>query len=267
MYKIIKILYAYLPKRIISYLGGSIWLKSTRDLILRPNNIDVIIEENIRWGESRFQFFGPIKIAVKAKQRGIENTLLRHSIDLIDKLDIKECVIIDIGANYGFISLVFQKNIKKELKIIAFEPHPAICKAFNRSILENDITNIKLENMAVGDKDCEIELNLYGQTSNILQNREYVIDKTMIPQINLDQYLSHNNILPNFIKIDVDGYELNVLMGLTETIRKCNPIFVVETNNEISVLDYFQERNYKLLDLHMKEFEGVPDNIFCIPKS
>ena len=62
----------------------------------------------------------------------------------------------------------------------------------------------------------------------------------------------------------MDGYELNVLKGLQDTINKYKPIIVVETNDSEEVLQFLKNCNYKLLDLNLKEFEGIPNNVFCI---
>jgi FkbM family methyltransferase len=148
--------------------------------------------------------------------------------------------------------------------IYSFEPHPEVFKVFQKSIAENNITNITSENVAIGSEDCDIMLNLYGQTSNILNSKISVKNKVLIRQINLDNYLANKNVKPNFIKIDVDGYELNVLKGLKETITNCKPIMVIETNDDYQVLDFLKNCGYHLLDLDLKEFEGMPNNVFCI---
>ena len=80
----------------------------------------------------------------------------------------------------------------------------------------------------------------------------------------MDNYLLQNNVQPNFIKIDVDGYEMNVLKGLRQTITKFKPIMVIETNDDYEVLNFLKECNYKLLDLDLNEFDGMPNNVFCV---
>ena len=203
-------------------------------------------------------------MAVKAKNKGIERKLLRNSLKLIkdNKIDIP--VILDIGANYGFISLALQTNLNETTMIHSFEPHPAIFKTFQKSVFENKMNNITLNNVAIGSEDCDIVLNLYGQTSNILGSNENIKGKVTIEQINLDNYILVNNIQPNFIKIDVDGYEMNVLKGLRQTITKFKPIMVIETNDDYEVLNFLKECNYKLLDLDLNEFDGMPNNVFCV---
>ena len=266
MEKIIKLLYSILPKKVINYIGKSNLLKPFRNKILRPDNVELITKENISWGKGTFDFYAPIKITTKAKTKGIENKLLRNSLKLMSDYNIDNPIILDIGANYGFVSLALQSNLKDNAQIFSFEPHPLIAETFQKSITANKFENIKLINAAVGNKDCEIELNLYGHTSNILSLENRKSQKITINQINLDNYLLKNNIVPNFIKIDVDGYEIEVLEGLKENLLKNSPIMVVETNYEKKVIDFLiNECSYKLLDLDLKEFEKIPDNVFCIP--
>lgn len=264
MNTIIKILYTILPNSIITIIGKNNTLKNFRDGILRPNKREMIVSEEIVWGNGKFQFLAPIKMAVKAKNKGIESKLLRNSIKLIQDYKIENPVVLDIGANYGFISLALKTNLNATTIIHSFEPHPEIYKTFQKSISENKMDNIILKNVAIGSEDCNVELNLFGKSSNILNSTKKSIAKITIKQINLDTYLLENNVQPNYIKIDVDGYELNVLKGLKQTITKFKPIMVIETNDDYEVLDFLKGCNYKLLDLDLNEFEGMPNNVFCV---
>jgi len=263
--QLLKILYKYLPKNAVNFLGQTNFLKQIRESLLRPNGKQNIIKEKIKWGIGEFYFYAPIRMAVKAKKKGIESKLITNSISLINKLKSEECVILDIGANYGFISLALSANLTQKVKIFSFEPHPEICASFTKSITENLFKNIKLENLAIGNEDNYINLNLYGQTSNILDIGVNQKNTIKIKQIKLDNYLNINSIAPNFIKIDVDGYEIKVLEGLKNTLINHRPILVVETNDDIEVLEFFKNLNYCLLDLDMNEFTDIPNNIFCIP--
>jgi len=264
MKKVITLLYAYLPKQWVFFLGNSKMLKFIRDSILRPNQKEVIVNELVTWGLGKFYFFAPIKVAVKAKSKGIESLLIKNSIKLLNENNLTNPTILDIGANYGFISLAFQSNLEKKTSIYSFEPHPEIVKVFKESVIKNKINNIVIENVAVGNINKSIMINLYRQTSNILDIGNNVVKRALINQIKLDDYLMERNIVPNFIKIDVDGYELEVLEGLKATIEKYKPIMVVETNENQDVLKYLKDCNYRLVNLNLNEFEGIPNNVFCI---
>ncbi|RXR33068.1 FkbM family methyltransferase [Flavobacterium piscinae] len=267
MYRIIRFFYTFLPQKMIVFLGKSKFLRSIRNFILRPNNVDVIIDDLIKWEKGKFYFFASIKVVHKAKTKGIENKLLKNTIYLLTKNEISEPVILDVGANYGFISLALQSNLSKKSTFYSFEPHPDIFSAFKKSIKKNNIKNITLENYAVGHREDNISINLYGQTSNILNTGNKVINTVEIKQIKLDSYLSERNIIPDFIKIDVDGYELMVLEGLKETIAKHKPILVVELNDDKKVLDFLLTFDYELLNLDLNSFSDLPNNIFCVKKN
>ena len=94
-----------------------------------------------------------------------------------------------------------------------------------------------------------------------------MIEKVIVKQIRLDDYLIEHKIIPNYIKIDVDGYELQVLVGLEQTITKYNPLLVVETNDNLEILTFLKKINYQLFNLDLEEFTEIPNNIFCILKS
>lgn len=264
---LLKVLYTVLPKKAINALGKSSVLKEVRNKLLRPGNKEIIISEIVKWGNGKFVFFAPLKIAIKAKNNGIENKLLRNALKLLNDRRIKNPVILDIGANFGFVSLALQANLDSNTKIYSFEPHPEICSVFEKSIKHNRIHNIEVENAAIGSEDCFVEINLFGQSSNILENQGVTIGKVKVKQIKLDNFLNEKMIKPDFIKIDVDGYELNVLKGLKETILNHKPIMVIETNDDHQILEFLKECNYNLFDLDLNEFEGIPNNIFCISKS
>lgn len=267
MNKFIALLYSILPKKIILSLGKSTYLKKLRDSVLRPNNKDLIVSAFVKWGKGAFYFYASPKVAVKAKNKGIENTLLKNSLLLLNKFSISSPTIIDVGANYGFISLALCSNLSSGSTIFSFEPHPQLVSAFNKSINKNNFKNIHLENVAIGDVQKKISLNLLGQTSNILDTGTDVVDRIEIEQIALDNYFLEKKIRPDYIKIDVDGYELNILQGLKNTIENFLPIIVVESNDNQEIIDFLKKYDYDLFDVNLSKFEGIPNNIFCVKRN
>ncbi len=263
---ILKNIYRYLPKHLVKMLGGSLILTKLRNKVLREKGKPLTITEKIKWGTGTFLFKAPIEMAVKAKKRGIENTLLRTSIKIIKDFNKDNVNIIDVGANYGFLSLTFAANLKNA-QIYSFEPHPQIYADFSDSIRQNNFDRIKAENLAVGDSEKDIAINLYNQTSNILDVLGKSENVATIRQITLDNYIKSNNITPDFVKIDVDGYEPNVLRGMSEILDKFKPVLVVETNDDLSVLEWLRGKNYKIFDMRLKEAgdNEIPPNIFCFP--
>ena len=276
--KIVKILYGWIPRRIQKTLGKSQMLRPIRNLILRPNGTfretSVWVKRNYLEYQVSFKFYASLKVASKAKQSGIENTLLRNSITLIKnkkELDNKS-VVLDVGANFGYLSLVWAQSIARNGSVIAFEPNLNVLNSFINSIQTNNLNSIiELQNLAVGKTEGDIQLFLSSTTSNILPSNIQDRQNTIIEMVTLDAFTTRNNIEHcDLVKIDVDGLELDILMGATHLIERFKPIFIVETNGDKRILNFFNQYKYQILDMELNTFQvgnRLPGNIFCIPKS
>ncbi|SRX75614.1 FkbM family methyltransferase [Aequorivita antarctica] len=276
--KIILGLYRTLPRKIRNGIGQSRLLKPVRDLFLRSHGryreTKVLVKRDYLGYIINFYFFASLKVASKAAKSGIENTILRNSINLVKRLKTKEnnAVVLDVGANFGYLSLVWANSIAQNGKVIAFEPNLNVHNSFNKSIIVNkQESNIQLNNLAVGNKDGSIELFLSSTTSNTLRTDKKDNNSTRIEMVSIDSFSSRNNIdRCDLVKIDVDGIELDILMGAIHLIERCKPIFIVETNDDKRIIDFFNPYDYQILDMKLNPFQSgdqLPPNIFCIPKT
>lgn len=224
----------------------------------------------VNWNGIKFYFYAPIPIALKAKNKGIESSLLRSCKKIIDLNKIN--TIIDVGANYGFLTVVFSKYVS-DLggRVYSFEPHPKIFSSLRKTITSNKIKNIFLENYAVGDKECEIDINISNYTSNVLDIFGGNVKTKRIKQISLDKYFFENkshsfDVKIDFIKIDVDGYEYQVLQGCKKIIEKYRPVLVVELNNDDRVVKFLKDMNYVFLNSNFDiEYDLKNKNVICMP--
>jgi FkbM family methyltransferase len=136
--------------------------------------------------------------------------------------------VVDIGANIGNHAFFF-KEICQAKKVVCFEPHPDnfLLLQENCPTCEKHKVGLSSENIN-GFLDSVESINHNSGTSR-LGSKGYPIEiKT------LDSYNFEN---VTFIKIDVEGYELEVLKGAKNTIEKCRPDILVETHSGISVED------------------------------
>lgn len=158
-------------------------------------------------------------------------------------------VILDIGANIGNHSIYWSQfdNIEK---IIAFEAVKSIYEILARNVNNNNIAKIELHNLAVGEKDGYAEIdkfdeNNYGSTSL------KVVDESEIKIVSVDNFLSNKDLQIDFVKIDVEEFEVFVLNGMKHTIAKDKPIIWVEVslNTLNEVLEVFKNEEYKIVDI------------------
>jgi FkbM family methyltransferase len=139
--------------------------------------------------------------------------------------------ILDIGANIGCTSLLFSEIGKS---VHSFEPSPTTFKILSKNTADSGAANIKLHNFGLGARNEVLELTFApnnrsgGFVSDLTQASDgHTIEKIEIKKG--DDYLLNENF--NFIKIDVEGYEKNVIEGMTHIIDKQKPIIVMELNH------------------------------------
>ncbi len=268
-------LYAILPKYLKKRLGQSSLLKPLRRSLLYKNGGFKVAEEIIlrQYGKYnlKFRFVASIKIVAKAKKTGIENTVLRNSFHLLDTYfkNRTDLTVLDVGANFGYLSTVWAHSVTKDGQTIAFEPNKNLFLCIQQTIKANNLANhFQVDNLAVGSTNGSITLNVSHFSSNTNPMDE-AINTYDVAMITLDDYLKElQNI--HLIKIDVDGIELDILQGAKHILTQKKPIVIVETNNDRRIVSFFNDLNYTIFDMKLNTFgiksETLPLNIFCVPK-
>lgn len=148
-------------------------------------------------------------------------------------------VIYDIGANIGNHTIYFALNTNAQ--IFAFEPMP-----MNFSLLEKNINDNNMEsriisyNFALGDYEgiaqMEFEQEKNNGTATILPSEKTEINGGVEVKVNI---LDQMDIpLPDFIKIDVEGFELNVLKGMKNILKMAEASLWIEVDEKNAKLIY-----------------------------
>lgn len=157
---------------------------------------------------------------------------------------------VDVGANFG-IWTRYVANMGFEVH--AFEPSPRPYKF----LAENATPNIHVYNVALGEKNEEGFLYLHktsGHDGLIKKGRDFTGKAIKVPIRTLDSFKLKN---VGLIKIDTEGYEIPVLLGGKETIRKWKPRIIVEVHtpckeqatiisNILKEMGYYIIKKYKL---------------------
>jgi FkbM family methyltransferase len=144
----------------------------------------------------------------------------------------KDDTVWDVGANVGIYTKIFSHAVSQKGKVCAFEPTPACYQELKQQCGQND--NIQFFNMALGDKEAIMQMNiaddLLGATHSLVNDTPSTNNVSVIQvRVSSGDYLIKNENLPcpNVIKIDVEGFEEEVLRGLSQTLRhpECRAIF------------------------------------------
>ena len=150
-------------------------------------------------------------------------------------------IVIDIGAQYGDYAILCSKIYKA--KVYTFEPLPQNFKEILENIKLNGLKKdqIKAFNVALGNANKTAMLSYSGEMAN--NNNEGKKIKTTFRT--LDSYKLKADIL----KIDVEGFELDVLDGAIKTIKNTDPKIIIETHSralEKQTKEFLSGLNYNL---------------------
>lgn len=138
---------------------------------------------------------------------------------------------VDAGANIGFISLHAQKCVGEKGSITAFEAHPDTYQILKRNCELNNFNSIDLQQVALGNTHGSIKIfdnwsiNRGGASVVINSDNSEGID---VQLVKMDDY----SLSPKMIKVDVEGYELEVLKGAKQTIQKFLPELILEISQD-----------------------------------
>jgi len=157
---------------------------------------------------------------------------IRNFIEYYNSLyDIKN--IIDIGANFGYHSLLFSRECHE--MVYSFDPQIQNYELLEENVKLNNISNIILHNYGCGDENCNIRMPIFNDTNrklnmgDITPNVNISSNFHISKSIRLDDYNFTRKI--DVIKIDVQGWEKKVLIGAIELLQKHKPILIIEFEN------------------------------------
>jgi FkbM family methyltransferase len=168
----------------------------------------------------------------------------------LDQYEIKErflltrllkggMVFMDIGANIGLYSIIASRIVGRKGQVYAFEPSRVCYERLKTNISANKASNIIAEKLAVGADNIIIKLNVprngYQAWASIGNpSTDVVSDSEEAECIQLDEYIRKNKIeRVDLIKIDVEGWEKNVLIGADNLLKsEMAPDLIVEFTEE-----------------------------------
>ena len=159
----------------------------------------------------------------------------------------RSTVFYDIGANIGLYCL-FGAQINSNLKVLCFEPQKVCTEQLQESVYLNNWENrMSIHNFALSDKEHEVGFYLADTGSSIEPN---FVGETLSGSINIKTRRLDNLKLdkPNFIKIDVEGHEYQMLQGASQTLVESNAVIFLELVHALPSRSYVNPNFSKTLD-------------------
>lgn len=159
--------------------------------------------------------------------------------------------IIDVGANLGNHTVFFSKKCSVK-KLLAIEPYPDNFSLLQQNVADNRLSAVICVNEAASDKAG------YAVFGNTAQDNLGAVSVTVgankidgsVKVTTLDSLIQKYKIIPDFVKIDVEGSELSVLRGMSSVLKKHKPKLWLEVTQETveDVIDILSKSGYLLVD-------------------
>ncbi|HET7098886.1 MAG TPA: FkbM family methyltransferase [Patescibacteria group bacterium] len=197
---------------------------------------------------------------------------------------------VDIGAHIGYETLLSSKIVGSEGKVFSFEPTPNTYNLLYKNTRE--LKNVVINNMAVWSKNSILKLFDFGLSYSGLNSffkprvskkisQSLKPESISVPAISIDDYAKLYSVKPDFIKIDAESAEYDIIVGMTKTITDLKPIIVLEIGDVSEefgktkkCVKYLKNFGYKVLEYNAgiiqehiirDSYLGVYDNLLFLP--
>ncbi len=175
------------------------------------------------------------------KDKGIQYDLIvdgirePNSTEVIKQMITKEDIVVDIGANIGYYTLLM-KNAKK---IYAIESSQDNCNKLNINIRLNNLNNVSIIRKAIGNFDGTIKINISDKSNlhSINKNNKKFIATENVKITTIDSFIKTIKDKPAFVRMDVEGYEYQIIKGMKEFLKNDSKLFI-EIHPHLMKLEY-----------------------------
>ena len=180
---------------------------------------------------------------------GLYDKLLTSSIlRVLPEYITRDKLTIDIGGNSGYQTYFHAQHNN----VVTYEPVPELFEVLQSNL--KGIDNVTLINKAVTNNNKDVKLFVDINRLSMTSQAPWVESETItVPGVALDNE-NHTNV--GFIKVDVEGYELDVLEGATKLIERDRPTMMVEVYqpwcdkigfSSETIFEFFVDRDYRIL--------------------
>lgn len=166
-------------------------------------------------------------------------------------------IFFDIGAHIGYFSSIAAVVSEGRGRIIAFEPRPMNIKFFRNHIKVNNFQNVTLIEAAAGQNDGFVRFDdNHGSATGFVSGK----GKLEVKQVSVGKRIKAGTLpVPDFIKIDVEGGEIEVLKDLAGVISSKHPIMLVATHGKEYrdfTEEFLKKNNYSFRVLNPEAVSG-----------
>jgi len=185
------------------------------------------------------------KLSVVPGDPGISSELQIFNIHepITTKITLRELkngmTCLDIGGNIGYYVLMESKAVGNKGRVIAIEPSPKNFQQMKKNLDLASASNVEPYNFAAGDKDDNVDFLIHERSNlcSILPKGRQVpkfAKVIKIPLKKIDSFVEEKKLDKlDFVRMDIEGYEIDLFEGFWNTIRKFKPLIQMEFHDNL----------------------------------
>lgn len=191
---------------------------------------DEVIQDEIARGKWKIWYFRHSALGRNLYFRG---EFEKDEIEIIRKYVKKDDVVLDIGANIGYHTIVLSDLVGTAGKVYSVEPFSKNFQLLKKNISCNSLTNVFPDKICLGEAKKETRVRIYQDYAynsilNVSRNRSLGISET-VKMDTLDNFAAAKRLNRlDFIKMDVEGYEYKILLGAAKVLDRFRPVILCE---------------------------------------
>jgi FkbM family methyltransferase len=169
----------------------------------------------------------------------VAGTYESHEMEVVKREVQKGDVVLDIGANIGFYTLMFAKLVGSEGQVFAFEPEPENFRLLKKNVEINGYQNVILVPKAISNKNGTIQLYLCESNQGMHRIYDSVCCQSAIDieSIRADDYFSSPHKM-DFIKMDIEGAEYAAIQGMQNLLTQNPQIKIMTEFSPLALFEY-----------------------------
>lgn len=206
------------------------------ELVAKLSNSPIKLQTKTFWGEKMLVVIPEVVSLYIYRYGFFEEGLTKIILEYLKP----GMTFFDIGAHFGYFTLLASYCVGDNGQVHSFEPIPSTFSILK--INTSKKKNVRLNNLAVFSKKGTICIHDYGLNysafnslyrarlpENVLSKLSVV--KHKVETISIDEYVDATGAKPDFIKIDAESAEFEILSGMQKTIEKYHPIITIEVGD------------------------------------
>jgi FkbM family methyltransferase len=196
-----------------------------------------------------------------------EYTWEENEINFLRKKISPKMRLIDIGANIGYHTLLFAKWVGPQGKVYSFEPDYSNFKLLIKNITANKINNVSCFQKAVSDKDGITSLFLSKDNMGDHRINDFFVfenddkrERKEIQSIRLDSIISKSENI-DFIKMDIQGSEIQAIHGMNEILNKFWPFAIEKSGHSPKeFIEILRQFDFKIFSIEKNDVIEFSEN-------